>query len=74
MRADSHFVILLVKLTRIARGWRQADLARAITVSRERISQIETGRSNPGPDFLDRLATALDSATLHKIAAARRLR
>jgi transcriptional regulator with XRE-family HTH domain len=66
---DQRLTLRLIKLTRIARGWRQADLARALGVCRERVSQLETGRSKPGPVLLDRLATALGSADLRELAS-----
>jgi transcriptional regulator with XRE-family HTH domain len=72
--ASPQFTARLIRLTRIARGWRQTDLAHALDISRERISQLETGRSVPGPDLLDRLAAALDSADLRELATAWRTR
>ena len=63
---------LAIRLNRIARGWRQFDLAQAIGVSRERVSQIELGRSEVGPAVLKRIAVALDTDDLHKIATSRR--
>jgi len=68
------FTARVIKLTRVARGQRQADLAAEIGVSRERISQIETGRAHAGSAILARLATALDSADLAEIAASRRVK
>ena len=58
----------LVKLSRVARGWKQSDLALVMGTSRERISQIETGRTPPGYITLVRLADALDSDELREIA------
>jgi DNA-binding XRE family transcriptional regulator len=62
----------LIRLTRIAQHRKQSDVAQALGISRERISQLETGRSIPGPNLLDRLAEALDSSDLRELATARR--
>ncbi len=62
---------LAIRLNRVARGWRQFDLAQAIGVSRERVSQIELGRSEVSPAVLKRIAVALDTEDLHDIGAGR---
>jgi transcriptional regulator with XRE-family HTH domain len=62
----------LIRLTRIAQHLKQSDVAAALGISRERISRIETGRAVAGPDLLDRLADALSSRDLRKLAAIRR--
>jgi transcriptional regulator with XRE-family HTH domain len=71
---DPHpqFTACLIRLTRIAQHRKQSDVAQALGISRERISQLETGRSIPGPNLLDRLAVALDSSDLRELATARR--
>lgn len=69
MLANSH-TARLIKLYRVARGWRQLDLANALGVSRVRISQVERG-GYVSPAVLLRFADALKSDDLRKIAIER---
>lgn len=51
-----------IKQLRIAKGWDQPELARQVggTAVKVTISQIETGKRNPGPELLKRLADVLN--------------
>lgn len=49
----------IVERLRLEAGLTQAELARRIGTTQAAISKIETGRSVPGLELLDRLATAL---------------
>ena len=51
-----------LRLTRLARGLSQGDLARAAGVTRQAISGIESGRWSPSLDVALALARALDSS------------
>ena len=66
---DPHELRTLIKLARIARGWRQLDLGRAIGTSNVRVGQIELGYAKPRPDELQRIATALGLDGLRELAA-----
>jgi transcriptional regulator with XRE-family HTH domain len=68
---DARLTARIVKLTRVARGWRQIDLADALGVSRARVSQVERAKANPGPALLARLAAVLGSEDLAEAARAR---
>jgi transcriptional regulator with XRE-family HTH domain len=50
-----------IKALRTAKGMTQDDLAQLLFVSRQTISNYETGKSNPDIDTLVRLAQALDT-------------
>ncbi|MHB8457746.1 MAG: helix-turn-helix transcriptional regulator, partial [Acidimicrobiales bacterium] len=50
-----------LRLTRLARGLSQGDLARTAGVTRQAISGIESGRWSPSLDVALSLARALDS-------------
>jgi transcriptional regulator with XRE-family HTH domain len=47
------------KLARLAKGLRQIDVARAAGIGEGYVSRIETGRAEPGPDLVRRIAQAL---------------
>jgi transcriptional regulator with XRE-family HTH domain len=49
----------IVERLRMEAGLTQAELARRLGTTQAAISKIETGRTVPGLDLLDRLATAL---------------
>jgi transcriptional regulator with XRE-family HTH domain len=49
---------LRLRLERHLRCWTQKDVARASGIPQQIISAIESGRLNPTPDELDRLAHA----------------
>lgn len=49
----------VVERLRLEAGFTQAELARRIGTTQAAISKIETGRSIPGLELLDRVATAL---------------
>ncbi len=51
-----------LRLTRLARGHSQGDLARAAGITRQAISGIESGRWSPSLDVALSLARALDSS------------
>ncbi len=51
---------LLLRSRRRARGWSQLELAHAAGTSPRHLSFVETGRSRPGTDLVERLATALE--------------
>jgi putative transcriptional regulator len=48
-----------LKLLRVARGWRQADLAATAGIARETICRIERGRERPQLETAMALARAL---------------
>ena len=48
------------KLARLEKGLRQIDVARAAHVGEGYLSRIETGRVNPKPDVVYRIAQALN--------------
>jgi transcriptional regulator with XRE-family HTH domain len=50
-----------VRRLRLKRGWTQQLLADHAELTREHISAIETGRSEPGLRVLERIAEALDT-------------
>lgn len=60
-----------IKARRDALGWRQIDLAERAFISRAFVAQIETGRSVPSLDVLDRIASAL-GVTLDELRAVER--
>ena len=47
------------KLARLEKGLRQIDIARAAGIGEGYVSRIETGRVEPGPDLVRRIAQAL---------------
>jgi transcriptional regulator with XRE-family HTH domain len=49
----------LVERLRMEAGFTQAELARRVGTTQAAISKIETGRTVPGVELLDRLATAI---------------
>jgi len=49
-----------VRSLRLARGWRQIDLAEHADLSPTHISGLETGKREPGLRAIERLARALD--------------
>lgn len=49
----------IVERLRMEAGLTQAELARRVGTTQAAISKIETGRTVPGLELLDRLATAL---------------
>ncbi|HEV8066043.1 MAG TPA: helix-turn-helix transcriptional regulator, partial [Acidimicrobiales bacterium] len=51
-----------LRLTRLARGFSQGDLARVAGVTRQAISGVESGRWSPSLDVALALATVLDSS------------
>src|ERR1700689_3381123 len=51
-----------LRLTRLARGHSQGDLARAAGITRQAISGIESGRWSPSLDVALALARVLDSS------------
>ena len=63
------FASRIIRLTRVAKGLRQQDVADALGVSRARISQIEHGCKGFGRATLIRFADALDSADVRDLAA-----
>ena len=48
------------KLARLEKGLRQIDVARAAHVGEGYLSRIETGRVNPKPEIIHRIAQALN--------------
>jgi transcriptional regulator with XRE-family HTH domain len=48
------------KLARLEKGLRQIDIARAAGIGEGYVSRIETGRVEPGPDLVRRIAQALN--------------
>ncbi len=56
-----------VRMHRVARGWRQADLARRCGVAQSLISTWESGRRRPDLDQVLRLAMALDVPVLQLV-------
>ena len=48
------------KLARLEKGLRQLDVARAAGIGEGYVSRIETGRVDPGPDLVQRIAIALN--------------
>lgn len=59
-----------LRLTRLARGLSQGDLARAAGVTRQAISGIESGRWSPSLDVALAVARALDSSVEQLFGAA----
>lgn len=60
MSEESNVFPALLRYWRGARGLSQLDLAGAASVSAKHISFLETGRANPSPDMVLRLASTLD--------------
>ena len=50
-----------IRTLRLRRGWTQTILADHAELTREHISAIETGRSEPGLRALERIAVALET-------------
>jgi transcriptional regulator with XRE-family HTH domain len=48
------------KRARLEKGLRQIDIARAAGIGEGYVSRIETGRVEPGPDLVRRIAQALN--------------
>ena len=61
--------MLNLTMERLRRGWSQAELARRAWLNANTISSIETGRLNPYPSQLEKLADALgiDSADAERL-------
>ena len=51
------------KLARLERGLRQIDVARAAGIGEGYVSRIETGRVDPSPELVRRIAQALNVGT-----------
>ena len=49
-----------IRELRMARGWRQIDLAVHAELSKTHICELETGKREVGLEALDRIALALD--------------
>jgi transcriptional regulator with XRE-family HTH domain len=50
----------LLRMTRLMRGWTQAQFARRIRIDRTTVSRIETGAVNAGPALRQRIAKVLE--------------
>ena len=48
-----------IKAAREKKGWSQAQLAEKLGVQQSRISELETGVSNPSKEMLEAIAEAL---------------
>jgi transcriptional regulator with XRE-family HTH domain len=55
-----------VRYQRRLRGWNQEELAQRADLQQRTVSSIETGRSNPHPKTLLKLAQALGVETAHR--------
>lgn len=53
-----------IRKLRMQKNLSQNDLAAALSVTRQTVSNYETGRSNPDLDMLERIAAALDTDLL----------
>jgi len=49
-----------IKFFRIARNFRQIDIARAMGISEGYVSKIETGRMKPSSELLSKIAAVLE--------------
>jgi len=51
-----------IRLLRLARGWRQIDLARAAACKQDVVSELELGTSEGTPELRARIAGALEAS------------
>jgi putative transcriptional regulator len=54
------FVINRLRVLRAERGWRQADLAERLEISRQSVNAIETGKYDPSLPLAFRIAELFD--------------
>ena len=52
-----------IRAARVAKGWRQQDLASAVHCEEAYISQLETGRNHPSVPMIGRMARAMGVTT-----------